>query len=241
VNHKIYTRALASTNSSNDGDVFRNVSVITIGEAKGHACFVDKTCLQQILNCARKFPKGVKAQLNHFSGIESVFGVINNFHIEGDRLLGDLTLFPEHPDYLLTKRQIQTLSDSLGFSVFFSGDDENIGGTCFCRCQELHSIDFVTNAAANPGGIFSRGTRTESRSNNATNFMNYTVTPYHLSYRKFRNQGLGKQAALKASQKADWDSYVAFCRLQDSGTVMESLDEPNHERNLSIIRTGRLM
>jgi hypothetical protein len=190
------------------------------------------------LECARKYPSGVKALLNHFSGIESVFGVIKNFRISGDKLLGDLTLFKEHPDYLLTKRQIETLSDCLGFSAFFSGDDEVIDGTRYARCAELHSIDLCTSPAANPSGVFSRGSQPDTRSSSATNFMKYTVTPYHLAYRAARGRGLGRIAALKASQKSDWPSYIAYCKSQEAGELMESLDEPDHARNLSIIRSG---
>jgi hypothetical protein len=98
----------------------------------------------------------------------------------------------------------------------------------------------VTTPAANPSGVFSRGSRTDTRPSNTKNFMNRTTTSYHLAYRKCRAQGMGRIEALKASQRSNWNDYVSFCRQQEDGVVMESLDmSPEKEqRNLAVIMSG---
>lgn len=162
--HRIFSRSFAQADASNDDDVIRSVSLITAGPAKGHNVEIDKTTLQQLLECAKRFKNGVRANLGHFTGVENAFGFINNLRISGEKLLGDLNLFPEHPSYKLIKRQIKTISDTIGFSVFFDGPDEekeiDTDGSkvkvSFARCLEFFSSDLVGEPAANPSGVFDR-------------------------------------------------------------------------------------
>jgi hypothetical protein len=237
----IFTRSLSAVNASVEDGVFRNVSLITCGPCIGHGVMADEVTLRQVMECGKRFKTGVRVNLSHYSGVDASVGYIDNLHISGPKLLGDLHLFPEHKDFALIKKQISQIGDTFGISLYLDGPDEMVNGVPCVRCETLFSADIVPVPSANASGIFSRGSQLDSRRNTATNFMKYTVTPYHLSYRKFRNQGLGRQAALKASQQSDWSAYVSFCKGQESGTVMESLDEPDHERNLSIIRSGRLI
>lgn len=163
---RLWTRSFSQADGSNDDNVFRNVSLITIGEAKGHNCQIDETTLQQLLACSERFRNGVRANLGHFTGVENSFGHITNIRVDGDKLLGDLNLFTEHPNYKLTKKQIQTIPDTMGFSVYFNGPDEvkmipDADGkevpVNFARCTELYSSDLVPEPAANPSGVFEKG------------------------------------------------------------------------------------
>lgn len=148
--------------SARDNTTIRDVSLCTMGEAKGHGCLIDQTTLEQLLECSKKFRNGVRANLGHFTGTENAFGYIDNIRINGKKLLGDLHLFEEHPDFKLTLRQIQTIPDTIGFSVAFEGDDEtreeDVNGEKasmrYARCEELFSVDLVTEPAANPDGVF---------------------------------------------------------------------------------------
>jgi hypothetical protein len=162
--HRIFSRSFAQVEGSNDDDIFRGVSLITAGPAKGHNVEIDQTTLEQLLECAKRFKNGVRANLGHFTGVENAFGFINNLRISGKKLLGDLNLFEEHPDYRLIKRQINTIADTIGFSVFFDGPDEEkeieVDGSkasvFFARCVEFFSSDLVGEPAANPSGVFNR-------------------------------------------------------------------------------------
>lgn len=162
--HRVFSRSFFLAESSNDDDVIRGVSLITEGVAKGHNCSIDGQTLSGLLEASKRFKNGVRANLGHFTGVENAFGFINNLRIAGQKLLGDLNLFQEHKDYSLIKRQIGTIADTIGFSVFFDGPDEEIEQQVngakikipFARCHELFSCDLVGEAACNPSGVFDR-------------------------------------------------------------------------------------
>jgi len=144
VSHRIFSRSFSQADVARGDDLIPNVSLITVGDAKGHNCQIDATTLQQLLECSKRFKNGVRANLGHFTGMENSFGHITNLHIAGDKLVGDLNLFSEHSEYSLIKRNIHTIPDTFGFSVFFDGPDEEkeqeVNGVNVCS---LHGILFV--------------------------------------------------------------------------------------------------
>ncbi len=164
--HRIFSaRSFADSDASNDDDVIRGVSLITEGEAKGHGVQVDSVLLSQLLELGKKFQTGVRANLGHFTGMENAFGFFNNLRIAGKKLIGDLHLFREHEKYALIKRQIATIPDTFGFSLFFDGPDEEKEETLdgvkvkilFARASDWMSADCVDCPAANPSGVFMTG------------------------------------------------------------------------------------
>ncbi len=78
-------------------DVIEGVSIISIGEAKGHGLYVDETTLMQVKECAESYKGGVKVNLDHGAGIKDIVGFVNNFRIVGKQLLGDLNLLETSP------------------------------------------------------------------------------------------------------------------------------------------------
>lgn len=164
--HRIFSRSFTQADSSNDDNVIRNVSLITKGEAKGHGCQIDDETISGLFEAAKVFKNGVRANLGHFTGMENCFGHVTNLRIAGDKLLGDLNLFSEHKDFALIKKQITTISDTFGFSVFFDGPDEEVEQeidgmkvkVAFARCSPncFYSADLVDCPAANPSGVFDR-------------------------------------------------------------------------------------
>jgi hypothetical protein len=131
------------------------VSIISVGEAKGHGLFVDAQTLREVKQCAETYKGGVKVNLDHGAGIKDIIGFVDNFRIVGEQLLGDLNLLDsaEKRDYVL--EIASKLPDTFGISIAFTGPVREIDGKRFASCSELYSADLVQTPAANPTGLFS--------------------------------------------------------------------------------------
>lgn len=136
--------------------VIRGVSVITEGEARGHDLKIDSKTVEQMLDaCAASNSGRVKTKLNHRSGIESVFGYLSEFRIQGPKLVADLYLLKKHKDYDQTLEQIREMPESIGLSVAFTGQPEvGSDGRKIARVERIVSADLVAEPAANPTGLF---------------------------------------------------------------------------------------
>jgi hypothetical protein len=136
-------------------DIIEGVSVISVGEAKGHGLFVDAQTLREVKACAETYAGGVKVNLDHGAGIKDIVGFCDNFRIIGDKLVADLNLLQnaERRDYVL--EIAEKLPDTFGISIAFSGPVREIDGKRFASCEELYSADLVQTPAANPTGLFS--------------------------------------------------------------------------------------
>jgi hypothetical protein len=143
--------------------VIHGVSVITSGvTARGHNLEVDMKTLRQLLECGQKMGT-VPVKWNHRSGADAVAGYIDNFRIEGEKLLGDWHLLKSHSQYEQAMEMAARMPKNVGLSAAFMGDDEKLsGGKMAARCHELISIDVVATPAANPTGLF------EAKVDNAT-------------------------------------------------------------------------
>jgi hypothetical protein len=136
-------------------DIIEGVSVISVGEAKGHGLFVDAQTLREVKACAETYAGGVKVNLDHGAGIKDIVGFCDNFRIVGEKLIADLNLLQnaERKDYVL--EIAEKLPDTFGISIAFSGPVREIDGKRFASCEELYSADLVQTPAANPTGLFS--------------------------------------------------------------------------------------
>lgn len=134
--------------------VIKGVSVISEGEAKGHGLQIDSETLAQVKSCSEKYAGGLKVKLNHGSGVEAICGTLRNFRITGEKLIADLFLLKTHSDFSFLIELAETIPDTFGISIAFSGMDETKGEYTFARCQEIYSADLVSEPAANPTGLF---------------------------------------------------------------------------------------
>lgn len=136
--------------------VISGVSLITMGTARGHDLVVDEKTLEQLSESLKNTkPPGIKAKLNHRSGVEAVFGFINNVRVNGMKLVGDLHMLQHHKDYSQTMEQLETMPGQIGLSVAFQGDKEQgSDGKTYARCKNIVSVDLVSDPAANPDGLF---------------------------------------------------------------------------------------
>ena len=127
------------------------VSILEVGEAKGHDLFVDKVSLQTALNLMGKAKNGVKVKMNHGSGLDAVVGFARNPRIEGDRLVADLRLLRNSPHYGLIKEMALEAPDQFGVSLAFVNESETINGKDYIRPQSIASADLVSSPAATNG------------------------------------------------------------------------------------------
>jgi hypothetical protein len=127
------------------------VSILEVGEAKGHDLFVDKTSLETALKLMQSAKNGTKAKMNHGSGLEAVVGFLRNPRIEGDKLVADLRLLRNSPHYGLIKEMASEAPDQFGVSLAFVNESETINGKDYIRPQSIASADLVSSPAATNG------------------------------------------------------------------------------------------
>lgn len=145
-----------------DAGMLRGVSVITEGEAKGHALQIDAKTLEQVKACAETYSDGLRVKMDHFTGIDAMVGVLKNFSIDGAQLRADMYLLKSHDDFKKIMEMAETMPGAFGLSIAFSGapEDSEDGATRFARCAEIYSCDIVDIPAANPTGLFSEPMKT---------------------------------------------------------------------------------
>lgn len=136
-----------------------NVSILTAGEAKGHNLLIDDTSLQQALAVAQSMGR-IKVTNGHGAQqVMDILGYVENFKIQGNRLLGDLTLLDnEKASYVASLANI--MPDQFGLSLTFSGvPEDKEDGYRYARVTEIYDVSVVTTPAANPAGMFSAFSR----------------------------------------------------------------------------------
>jgi hypothetical protein len=138
-----------------------NVSILTVGEAKGHNLLIDQTSLEQALAVALTM-KRIKVTMGHGAEVSGILGYIDGFKIEGDRLMGDLTLFNTN-EAQFVQHLANVLPEGFGLSLTFSGVPEQIAGDRFARVSEIYDISVVSTPAANPAGMFSAFTAVDMK------------------------------------------------------------------------------
>ncbi len=127
------------------------VSILEVGEAKGHDLFVDKTSLLTALKLMGDAKNGVKVKMNHGSGLDAVVGFARNPRIEGDKLVADLRLLRNSPHYGLIKEMASEAPDQFGVSLAFVNESETIDGKNYIRPKSIASADLVSSPAATNG------------------------------------------------------------------------------------------
>ena len=127
------------------------VSILEIGEAKGHDLFVDEISLEKALVLMASAKNGVKVKMNHGSGLDAVVGFARNPRIEGDKLVADLRLLRNSPHYGLIKEMAAEAPDQFGVSLAFVNESETINGKDYIRPQSIASADLVSSPAATNG------------------------------------------------------------------------------------------
>lgn len=155
--HRFALRSRAFAAVDVQAGIIRGVSVITVGPAKGHGIDVDATTLAQVKACAESYQGGLKVKMEHAGDAGDIVGFLTAFRIEGEQLLADLHLLKSTPHREYIMELAQTIPDTFGLSIAFSGPVEVKNDTRMARCTEIYSCDMVGEPAANPSGLFDAG------------------------------------------------------------------------------------
>jgi hypothetical protein len=154
--------SLAAVDAENG--VIRGVAVITEGPARGHfdwetgkPLHADAETLREVMECAKTYAGGLKVKMNHGSGVGDIVGRLDNFRIEGTVLRADFMALATSAQRGYIFEIAQTMPDAFGLSISFSGKPKVGDKLAFARCAEIYSADFVDEPAANPNGLFQRG------------------------------------------------------------------------------------
>jgi len=158
-----YFSAITNGKIDRESGIISGVSAITGNvAAKGHGVFTDSKTLETALEVASEFSNGVKVKFRHkMSGefqsvVDSTIGVIKNFSISGNKLIGDLHLLKSLSAEVKEKifEMAEVMPDQFGLSIVFVGEYEELEGKKYLRCEDLLSIDLADAPAANPDGLF---------------------------------------------------------------------------------------
>ena len=170
--------------TADEKDVIVGVSIASIGEAAGHRLLFDDKSLVQLQQLGSSKQTGIKSRFTHpdwfNDGLGKYLGRIKNFHINGDKLTGDLHISPtahttptgDLAGYVLQLAQEDP--SALGVSVvvdldrvWITADGQEVpasggrpsnapGKYPVARIKELYAADLVDEPALNPGGLFSQ-------------------------------------------------------------------------------------
>lgn len=152
--HRFALRFRSFAGIDREAGVVRGVSVITVGNAKGHGLQIDDTTLAQVQACAQGYQGGLKVKMEHKGGAGDIVGYLTNFRREGAQLLADLNLLKSSPHREYILEIAATIPDTFGLSISFSGPVEVKDNIRLARCVEIYSADLVAEPAANPAGLF---------------------------------------------------------------------------------------
>lgn len=133
--------------------VITDVSVATVGEARGHGVRIDPTTLQQIMDAALRV-ESVQVKVDHWSGFDGIVGNLRQFRIDGEHLRANLHLLENHPARNRILEMAEKMPGNFGLSIAYVGEAESKDGAAFARVAELISVDLVDAPAANPAGLF---------------------------------------------------------------------------------------
>lgn len=150
---------LAESRVNRDTNIISGVSLVSLGEARGHNKQADQKTLEQVRDCAKKYDGGLRVKFNPYTfnhGDGSLAGFIapDSIQVRGDKVIGDMHVygtFP-HKDYLY--EIAERAPDNFGLSIEFNGNAEQVGEQFFARCEEIFAATVVDLPAANPTGLF---------------------------------------------------------------------------------------
>jgi len=143
--------AVAYSTYADDETEMASVSILEVGEAKGHDLFVDAVSLSKALDLMKLAKNGTKVKMDHGSGLSAVVAFARNPRIEGGKLVADLRLLRSSPHYGLIKEMASEAPDQFGVSLAFVNESETIDGKDYIRPQSIASADLVSSPAATNG------------------------------------------------------------------------------------------
>jgi len=202
--------------------IIYGVSVITEGIAAGHGEYVDSMTLAQVMGCAAKYAGGLKVVDRHTRGTDSVFstvGSLKNFRIEGNKLRADMYLLQSEENRGKLLEMADSIPDTFGLSIAFSGPRETKDGKVYTRCEEIYNAALVDVPAANPTGLFSKRFSQKIDANHINNMTQEEFSKYKEGIDAQLKQFEAILAEIKAVLPKE-DKAAEFTKLQATVTEL---------------------
>lgn len=151
--------SLAQSKVDRVNGVVKDVSLVTLGEARGHNKFADQKTLEQVRDCAKQYKGGLRIRFNPYTFNHGDAGLVGfmppeTIRVEGDRTVGDIHTYAAYPALEYFYEIAERAPDNFGLSMEFNGDTEEIENKFYARCDEIFAATVVDLPAANPTGLF---------------------------------------------------------------------------------------
>jgi hypothetical protein len=151
---RAYDFEIGDSKIDSKNSTIRQVSLISLGQAKGHETeegkqiWIDGKTLSQIFDCLTELGS-LKVKEDHESGVMSTLGYVDGFEKTGSQILGDLHVYDAEPEKERLFEIAGKNPSHLGLSLEFSGEDEEMGNKAFARCDDVYAVALVSEPAAN--------------------------------------------------------------------------------------------
>ena len=152
MNH--FFTALATPAIDSENGIIRTVSLIELGDAKGHfdkkgrQVIVDDTTLEQIFRECKKLGT-IKVKADHGSGVFEIVGWADNFALTANKVTADVHLYESEPNRPRLLEIAEKNPTHMGISMEFTGEDKPRGTVCMSRCDAIVAAALVDDPAAN--------------------------------------------------------------------------------------------
>jgi hypothetical protein len=146
-----------STTIDADAGTISGVSLISIGEARGHRStesgmklMVDQTTLKEVYDCCCEMGS-VKVKLDHGSGILSTIGFVDGFGLREGKVTANLHIYDAEPEAQRIFEIAEKNPQHMGISLEFLGVDQEdpMEKVSYARCTEVLTAALVSDPAAN--------------------------------------------------------------------------------------------
>ena len=173
---KHYFTALEAPAIDAENGIIRCVSLIEMGDAKGHfdkkgrQIVVDDTTLEQIFKECKKLGS-IKVKADHGSGVFEIVGWADNFALTANKVTADVHIYESEPNRPRLLEIAHKNPTHMGVSMEFTGEDKPRGTVCMARCDGVLAAALVDDPAAN-SSLFSvpdgadEPEETETKTNN---------------------------------------------------------------------------
>ena len=174
---KHYFTALETEQIDLENGIIRSVSLMEMGDAKGHfdkkgrQVIIDTVTLQQVFSACNKLGS-IKVKADHGSGVFEIVGWADNFSLKADKVCADVHIYESEPNRKRLFEIAEKNPTHMGVSMEFTGEDKPSGATSMSRCDAVYAAALVDDPAANSSLFSVPATKAEQYLEKQTNTNN---------------------------------------------------------------------
>ena len=174
---KHYFTALETEKIDLENGIIRSVSLMEMGDAKGHfdkkgrQVIIDTVTLQQVFSACNKLGS-IKVKADHGSGVFEIVGWADNFSLKADKVCADVHIYESEPNRKRLFEIAEKNPTHMGVSMEFTGEDKPSGATSMSRCDAVYAAALVDDPAANSSLFSVPATKAEQDPDEQTNTNN---------------------------------------------------------------------